>query len=202
MIFDIWVLCSTHFWISYFRIVFDLQKHCWWYRVSITSYIHMVPLSQLMNPCAVLSSSVVSNSVWPHGLQSTRLLCPWGFSCFAGRFFTSLTTREVLMSPYWWVICKPFKKHVNNFLHVRWLIYNSLLVSGVQHCKAIILQFKKKKGGEKALLYNTRNYIQYFIITNVFLLLTINLLSPQNKTVRSWLLVSSFYRWGNWGTGK
>ena len=30
--------------------------------------------------CAVLSRSVVSNSLRAHGLQSTRLLCPWGFS--------------------------------------------------------------------------------------------------------------------------
>ena len=29
---------------------------------------------------ALLSHSVVSNSLWPHGLQPTRLLCPWGFS--------------------------------------------------------------------------------------------------------------------------
>ena len=28
----------------------------------------------------VLSLSVVSNSFWPHGLQPTSLLCPWGFS--------------------------------------------------------------------------------------------------------------------------
>ena len=27
------------------------------------------------------SSSVVSDSVWPHGLQPTRLLCPWDFPC-------------------------------------------------------------------------------------------------------------------------
>ena len=30
--------------------------------------------------CAVLSHSVVSDSLWPHGPQPTRLLCPWGFS--------------------------------------------------------------------------------------------------------------------------
>ena len=30
--------------------------------------------------CAVLSHSVMSNSLQPHGLQPTRLLCPWGFS--------------------------------------------------------------------------------------------------------------------------
>ena len=29
--------------------------------------------------CAVLSCSVVSNSLRPHGLQPTRLLCPWDF---------------------------------------------------------------------------------------------------------------------------
>ena len=28
----------------------------------------------------VLSCSIMSNSLWPHGLQPTRLLCPWGFS--------------------------------------------------------------------------------------------------------------------------
>ena len=27
----------------------------------------------------VLSCSVMSNSLWPHGLNSTRLLCLWGF---------------------------------------------------------------------------------------------------------------------------
>ena len=30
--------------------------------------------------CAVLSHSVVSNSLQSHGLQLARLLCPWGFS--------------------------------------------------------------------------------------------------------------------------
>ena len=33
---------------------------------------------QLSNPhCAVLSSSVMSDCLWPHGLQPARLLCPW-----------------------------------------------------------------------------------------------------------------------------
>ena len=30
--------------------------------------------------CAVLRCSVVSDSLWPHGFKSARLLCPWGFS--------------------------------------------------------------------------------------------------------------------------
>jgi len=61
----------------------------------------------------VLSHSVMSDSLWPHGLQPTRLLCPWDspgkntwvaisfsrgsswsrdwtcISCTAGRFFTA-----------------------------------------------------------------------------------------------------------------
>ena len=28
----------------------------------------------------MLSHSFLFNSLWPHGLQPTRLLCPWGFS--------------------------------------------------------------------------------------------------------------------------
>ena len=31
-------------------------------------------------PCAELSHSVMSNSLQPHGLWPTRLLCPWEFS--------------------------------------------------------------------------------------------------------------------------
>ena len=30
--------------------------------------------------CALLSRSVMSDSLQPHGLQLARLLCPWGFS--------------------------------------------------------------------------------------------------------------------------
>ena len=32
---------------------------------------------EVLMPYAVLSCSVVSDSLWPHGLQPTRLLCPW-----------------------------------------------------------------------------------------------------------------------------
>ena len=66
--------------------------------------------------CAVFSGSVVSNPLWPHGLQPTRLLCPRGFSrqeywsglpcppptgilptqvsSIAGRFFTDWATMK------------------------------------------------------------------------------------------------------------
>ena len=38
------------------------------------------PGKPALAPCAVLSSSVLSDSLWPHELQSARLVCPWGFS--------------------------------------------------------------------------------------------------------------------------
>ena len=31
------------------------------------------------DPCVVLSHSVMSEAMQPHGLQPARLLCPWGF---------------------------------------------------------------------------------------------------------------------------
>ena len=40
----------------------------------------------------VLSHSVMPNSLRPHGLHPTRLLCPWGFSreeCWSGLPFPS-----------------------------------------------------------------------------------------------------------------
>ena len=36
--------------------------------------------SLLNNTCSVLSGSVMSDSLRPHGLKPARLLCPWGFS--------------------------------------------------------------------------------------------------------------------------
>ena len=40
------------------------------------------PMSPYLILCCVcvISCSVISNSLQPHGLQSARLLCPWGFS--------------------------------------------------------------------------------------------------------------------------
>ena len=75
-------------------------------------------VSQLqVHMCVVLSHSVMSDSLWPHGLEPARLLCPWdspgketGVGChallqgifptqgqdsrIAGRFFTIWATRE------------------------------------------------------------------------------------------------------------
>ena len=48
-----------------------------------TENIYICNLNALVNDSAawaVLSCSVMSDSLRPHGLQPTRLLCPWKFS--------------------------------------------------------------------------------------------------------------------------
>ena len=51
--------------------------------MCITSHFSAQKKSTYCKPtmcCAVLSRSVVSAFLQPHGLQPVRLLCPWGFS--------------------------------------------------------------------------------------------------------------------------
>ena len=80
--------------------------------------------------CVCVSSSVMSDSLWPHGLQPAKLLCPWDFpgkntgvgchfflqrifltwgwtwvSCITDRFFNARATRDPgkpiqLINPY------------------------------------------------------------------------------------------------------
>ena len=45
--------------------------------LSFSLYVHIFPANLL---CCVVSRSVVSNSLPPHGLEPTGPLCPWGFS--------------------------------------------------------------------------------------------------------------------------
>ena len=65
-----------------------------------------VSFSPFSTSCAVLSRSVVSDSLLPHGLQPARLLCPWGFSgktirvcglyLLQGNFLTQESNRGLL----------------------------------------------------------------------------------------------------------
>ena len=43
---------------------------------DLPTYLPQAPAGDM----CVLSSSVVSAFLWPHGLQPTRLLCPWNSS--------------------------------------------------------------------------------------------------------------------------
>ena len=64
--------------------LFYLWKYLEQYRG--TSHLsNQYQVMNLYNPCpwhmgAALNLSVVSDSLWPHGLQPARVLCPWGFS--------------------------------------------------------------------------------------------------------------------------
>ena len=104
----------------YFSALFDLLGKTTQKQSLI---VLILVLSQISSPlslccCAVLSRSVMSNSLGPHGPQTARLLCPWRFSreeywsgslsflqgnfptqelqvsCIASRFFTSWATSE------------------------------------------------------------------------------------------------------------
>ena len=59
--------------------------HCWWECKLMQHYERqhrdsLKTRNKTIMCCAVLSHSVMSNSLPPCGLQPTRLLCPWGFS--------------------------------------------------------------------------------------------------------------------------
>ena len=75
--------------------------------------------------CLCISSSVMSDYLWPHGLQPTRLLCSWNslewvaisfsressrprdqtwVSCIAGRHSTVWATREALWFNKGWLL--------------------------------------------------------------------------------------------------
>ena len=98
------------------------KKEMGWFKTHLGSRLHQ---------CAVLSHTVMSDSLWPHGLQPARLLCPWNSpgkntECppsgdlphpgtgpaslrppeLAGEFFTRSATWEARAQPDCWLIGK------------------------------------------------------------------------------------------------
>ena len=62
-----------------FLILFYFCMYLKFYKINR----FLILFKKLSNDCQylrVLSSSVVSNSLRPHGLQPARLLCPWDFT--------------------------------------------------------------------------------------------------------------------------
>ena len=84
-----------------------------------------------------VSHSVMSESLWPYGLQPTRLLCPWDppgkntrvgshsvlqgifltqgqmwVSCITGKFFTILATREEYLNRNQMIWLEPRFRHI------------------------------------------------------------------------------------------
>ena len=76
---------SLHPWSHYSLLPYNLENHLestlvYVIQFSTLKFIFSLTAQCAVLCCAVLSRSVVSDSLWPHGLQPTRLLCPWGFS--------------------------------------------------------------------------------------------------------------------------
>ena len=98
---------------------------------------------------AVLSQSIVSDSLWPRGLEPTRLLCPWSFSrkeYWSGlpcpspgelpnpgikpgspAFFTSWATREAWIDPEGIIISE-----VSQSVSERQILYNIIYMCNLK----------------------------------------------------------------------
>ena len=81
-IFDIWYMIYDiyHIWYMIYHIyhiwymIYMIYMIYMWYNIYDIWYMIYIWKSESV------SHSVVSNSLWSHGLQPTRLLCPRGFS--------------------------------------------------------------------------------------------------------------------------
>ena len=63
---DIWWISSD---------VKELSVNCCRYDISAVVIFFKKPLKKVES----ISHSIVSNSLWPHGLQPAKILCPWDF---------------------------------------------------------------------------------------------------------------------------
>ena len=93
----------------------QLSKEDIYFQVCIIIILQL-PLRRRVCVCVCVSRSVVSDSLRPHGLQPTRLLCPWnssskntGVSCHSllqvpnpGIEPRSLTSRQILYCLSYW----------------------------------------------------------------------------------------------------
>ena len=50
-----------------------------WFYEDLQDLLELTPKKMSFSSSVQFSRSVVSDSLWPHGLQPTRLLCPWDF---------------------------------------------------------------------------------------------------------------------------
>jgi len=77
-VFPSWGICLlvtlvSSYWWSLFRSIDLLVVEKWWYSIKSSSYI----VGMLLQFSSVqFSPSVMSNSLWPHGLQHARPPCP------------------------------------------------------------------------------------------------------------------------------
>ena len=67
--------------------------------------------------CSVAPIMSDTNSLWPHGLQATRLLCPWNFPGDN----TGLVCHVLLQGVF---LTQGSKPHLLHLLHCRWILYH------------------------------------------------------------------------------
>ena len=63
------------------------------------------------------SPSVMSDSLWPHGLQPVRLLCPWNSSCQNTGGYSGVGSCSILQGIFLTQGLNP------GLLHCRWILY-------------------------------------------------------------------------------
>ena len=118
-------------------------------------------LYQLVALLLLLSCSVVSDSVWPHGLQPTRLPCPWdspgkstGVGCpcllwkrslvFPILLFSSNSSHWSLRKAFLSLLAIPWNSALKwVYLSFSPLLFNSLLLTAI--CKIMLMEKKCKK---------------------------------------------------------
>ena len=97
----------------------------------------------IINICAVLRVSVMSNSLQPHGLQPTMLLCPWDcpgknakvgcYFCFHGIFLTLGQNLHLLHLLHWPEYSSPLRhlenQSITNSSFTSFLLRNNFIIS-------------------------------------------------------------------------
>ena len=71
---------------------------------------------------AGLSRSVVSDTLWPHGLWPASLLCPWGFSCKCEWILVVITSSQGLGRFKFCCVCIHSCSVMCNFLQTFWTV--------------------------------------------------------------------------------
>ena len=113
----------------------------------------------------MLSRSAVSDSLWPHGLQPTSLLCPWGFS--RQEYWSGLPCPPLgdlpnpgiePRSPAWQVDSlpseppgKPMNTGVDSLTHLQGIFPTQELNQGLLHCQLILYQLSYQGSPQRGL---------------------------------------------------
>ena len=120
----------------------------------------------------VLSRSVLSNSLQPHGLQPARLLCPWGFSRQEYQTVLPCPSPGDLSNPgieprslALWADSlpseppgKPKNTRMGSLSLLQQIFPTRELNWGLLHCRQILYQLSYQEARLEPVLHNKRNH--------------------------------------------